>query len=208
MRFVLGADIHNLHQRGDCIVAARTAVGDIEADHYVMALGCASVALARNVGLRLPVYPIKGYSITLDVADAAQHAPTVSITDIARKVVYARLDQRLRVAGMAELVGHNLAVSPAAISSLRRSTADLFPSLASCAVTQPWAGLRPATPTGLPIVGVQRGEPRNLHMNVGHGALGLTLAFGTAQRLVQQLITTASSLVSCNVNPRSESALV
>jgi D-amino-acid dehydrogenase len=206
VHFVLGTDIHQLHQRGSCVVAARTDAGDIEADHYVMALGCASVALARSVGVRLPVYPIKGYSITLDVADAAQHAPTVSITDIARKVVYARLGQRLRVAGMAELVGHNLTVSPVAINSLQRSAADLFPPLADCAVTQPWAGLRPATPTGLPIVGVQPGGPCNLHMNAGHGALGLTLAFGTAQQLAQQLISVPSK-ASCSATSRAHSAL-
>lgn len=192
VRFVLGAAVQSFNQYDGRIAPVHTTRSDIEADHYVMATGSSSVALARSVGVRLLVYPIKGYSITLNVADVAQHAPTVNITDTTRKVVYARLGQRLRVAGMAELVGHNLAVLPAAISSLQRSTADLFPQLAHCAVTQPWAGLRPATPTGLPIVGVQPGGPSNLHMNVGHGALGLTLAFGTAHRLVQQLILATS----------------
>jgi D-amino-acid dehydrogenase len=188
VQFVLGAEVTSLEQRAGRVVAAHTAQGALEAGQFVLALGSDSVALARSVGLRLPVYPIKGYSITLDVAQALSSAPRINITDTARKVVFAPLGQRLRVAGMAQLVGHDRSVNPQAIDSLQRSTRALFPQLGHCAVGQPWAGLRPATPTGLPIVGVQAGGPSNLVVNTGHGALGLTLAFGTAQRVAQQLL--------------------
>ena len=123
------------------------------------------------------------------MAESAAAAPKVNVTDIARKLVFARIGSRLRVAGMAELVGHDRSVSASVISSLQRSTAELFPALALCPSGQPWAGLRPATPTGLPIVGVQAGGPANLLLNTGHGALGLTLAFGTAQRVAKALVT-------------------
>ncbi|MFS2056157.1 FAD-dependent oxidoreductase, partial [Variovorax sp. CT11-76] len=91
-------------QAGGRIAAVRTAAGDIEADAYVMALGTASHKLGRSLGAYLPVYPLKGYSITLDVDPAPGAAPTVNVTDSARKVVFARIGSRLRVAGMAELV--------------------------------------------------------------------------------------------------------
>jgi D-amino-acid dehydrogenase len=169
-------------------VAVHTSAGALEADQFVLAMGSDSVALAHTVGVRLPVYPLKGYSITLDIAANNAHcAPRINVTDIARKVVFARIGSRLRVAGMAELVGHDRSVSPKAIASLRRSTQAVLPQLALSSEDQPWAGLRPATPTGLPIVGVQPGGPSNLIVNTGHGALGLTLAFGTAQQVGQHL---------------------
>jgi D-amino-acid dehydrogenase len=143
------------------------------------------------MGVRLPVYPIKGYSVTLDIGQAPLNAaPRINVTDVARKVVFARMGSRLRVAGMAELVGHDRTVQPQAIDSLRRSTRAVFPALGSVHAGQPWAGLRPATPSGLPIVGTQAGGPDNLIINTGHGALGLTLAFGTAQQVADQLLKT------------------
>ena len=193
VRFVLNTQIGSLQTKAGRITAADTAAGLVEAKYFVLALGAGSTALARSAGLRLPVYPIKGYSITLDLSDAVDAAPTVNVTDIARKLVFARIGRRLRVAGMAQLVGHNRSVSAAAIGSLQRSTAELFPALAGCASTLPWAGLRPATPTGLPILGVQAGGPANLLLNTGHGALGLTLAFGTAQRVAKALLATVKS---------------
>ncbi len=189
VRFVLGNTVNALAQRQGRVTAVHTSEGPLEADHFVLAMGPQSVALAKTVGLRLPVYPIKGYSITLDLAQASPgSAPRINVTDMARKVVFARLGNRLRVAGMAELVGHDPRIRPPAISSLLRSTRAVLPGLALGGSEQPWAGLRPATPTGLPIVGVQPGGPGNLVINTGHGALGLTLAFGTAQQVCQQLL--------------------
>ncbi len=184
--FVLNTQINSLALRAGQVVAVDTAQGAIQAHYFVMALGNDSVALARSVGVHLPIYPIKGYSITLGVGQAPAHAaPMISVTDAARKVVYARMGQRLRVAGMAQLVGNDRSVQPAAIASLERSTQALFPQLVDCPVQSPWAGLRPATPTGLPIIGVSHSGPGNLIMNTGHGALGLTLAFGTAERVAR-----------------------
>lgn len=191
VQFVLGHAVTALETRQQRIVATRTATHAIAAEQFVLALGSDSVQLARTVGVRLPVYPIKGYSMTLDVAQTPEHAaPRINVTDIARKVVFARIGSRLRVAGMAELVGHDRSVRIQAINSLRHSTQSLFPALKDSQPLHPWAGLRPATPSGVPIVGVQAHGPHNLVVNTGHGALGLTLAFGTAQQVVTHLLKT------------------
>ncbi|WP_326535015.1 D-amino acid dehydrogenase [Pseudorhodoferax sp.] len=188
VQLVLGNAITGFVQRGGRIAALATARGELPADAFVLALGPQSAGLARRLGLSLPIYPLKGYSITLDVAAAPQRAPRVSVTDSKRKTVFARLGQRLRVAGMAELVGEDLAIPRARIDTLVASTEAVFPgSTGAGAALSPWAGLRPATPTGLPIVGRQPGGPANLWVNGGHGALGFTLAFGTAAQLVAEL---------------------
>jgi len=185
VRFVLGAEVRRLRREGERIVAVSTAQGDIQAEHYMVALGTGSARLCAPLGVHVPVYPLKGYSLTLDVAQAPGSAPTVSITDSARKVVFARLGQRLRVAGMVELVGHGLDIPADRIDSLRRSTEAVFPGCGTTGEVQPWAGLRPATPTGVPIA--ERAGASNLWLNTGHGALGFTLAFGTAKALRAQL---------------------
>src|SRR5690606_20909813 len=125
--------------------------------------------------LRIPVYPLKGYSITMDTAQQAHAAPLVSVTDTTRKVVFARIGERLRVAGMVEIVGADTKLHTDRIASLQQSTREVFPQLNQAADVQPWTGMRPATPTGLPITGRQRGGPGNLWLQTGHGALGLTL---------------------------------
>lgn len=168
--------------------AVRTSGGDIEADAFVMALGAGSRQLAGSLGLRLPLYPLKGYSITLaldGVADGV--APRVNVTDSARKVVFARIGNRLRVAGMAELVGDDSSIPESRIETLKAATASLFPGCAARSDVLPWTGMRPATPTGEPIVGRHPRGPDNLILNTGHGALGFTLAFGTAQQVTQAL---------------------
>ena len=114
-------------------------------------------------------------------------APRVSVTDAARKVVFARLGRRMRVAGMAELVGYGMDIPQARIDSLCAATRALFPHSGMGRDLQPWAGLRPATPTGLPVVGRHARAPANLLLNTGHGALGFTLAFGTAAAVAEAL---------------------
>jgi D-amino-acid dehydrogenase len=187
VRFAFDTPVTQLTRSGKRIVAAETPRGAIEADAFVVALGTASHPLARTLGLRVPVYPLKGYSLTVDVNEAPGAAPHVNVTDAARKVVFARLGQRLRVAGMAELVGENTQIPADRIHSLVASARALFPDASGYSDVRPWAGLRPATPTGLPVLGRLRGGPDNLWFNTGHGALGFTLAFGSAQRIAAQL---------------------
>ena len=189
VQFVMGNPIHSLRREGHHITAVRTRQGDISADHFMVALGVGSVALCKPLGVALPVYPLKGYSLTLDVAHSVGKAPRVSITDSARKVVFARIGERLRVAGMVELVGNDLRMAPDKIQSLCDSTEAVFPGCSDFAEVHPWAGLRPATPTAVPIA--QQAGARNLWINTGHGALGFTLAFGTAAQLARQIAQAA-----------------
>ncbi|WP_161974790.1 FAD-dependent oxidoreductase [Piscinibacter terrae] len=155
------------------------------ADGFVVANGVNAPALLRPLDTHLPVAPLKGYSIELPAASLA-HCPTHSITDSARKVVFAPLgdgaDRRLRVAGMAELVGHDLRIDAGRIEQLLDATHHCFGVIDRPADIHPWAGLRPATPTGLPVIGAARAWP-NVFINAGHGALGQTLSFGAAARL-------------------------
>ncbi|WP_394787232.1 D-amino acid dehydrogenase [Rhodoferax sp.] len=188
VKFLLGDEVTGVVRQGARLQAVQTRAGPLQADQFVLALGSASAAFARPLGLRLPVYPLKGYSITLDIPGASSTAPTVSVTDAARKVVFARIGSRLRVAGMAELVGQNTAISPERIQQLREATRALFPECNLDGELNPWTGMRPATPTGLPLVGRHARGPENLLLNTGHGALGFTLAFGTAQRLADALL--------------------
>lgn len=187
VRFVLGARIEGFVRNAQRIAAATTSAGAIEAQQFVLALGSGSQHAARMLGFRLPIYPLKGYSITLGVAEAAGAAPRVNVTDAARKVVFARIGQRLRVAGMAELVGHDERIPPARIQTLRKATAALFPGCSHQSEMHPWTGMRPATPTGVPLVGRHARAPANLLLNTGHGALGFTLAFGSAAQVAELL---------------------
>ncbi len=187
VRFLLDTAIEKIALERGAATAVKTHQGDIEADRYVMALGAASAPVARNLGVYLPIYPLKGYSITVDVNETPGSAPDVSVTDSVRKVVFARIGSRLRVAGMAELGGYNAQVAPRQIESLKASTQALFPYSSTFADLHPWAGLRPATPTALPLIGKHPKGPSNLLFNVGHGALGFTLAFGSAARVAAML---------------------
>jgi D-amino-acid dehydrogenase len=187
VRFLLGTEVLGPVRRQQRMTAVATSRGHLEAERFVLSLGSASPAFARKVGVVLPVYPIKGYSITVDVGSNLQQAPRVSVTDSARKVVFARIGSRLRVAGMAELVGQDTSIPAQRIASLRASTHALFPGCRTNGDIRPWTGMRPATPSGLPIVGLLPGAPDNLIFNTGHGALGLTLAFGTASKAVAAL---------------------
>ena len=186
--FRLGTAVTGLMHIGSKVRAVRTENEDeIDADAFVVALGAASARLAPPA-IRLPLYPLKGYSITIHIG-AADVAPCISITDSAAKVVFARIGTRLRVAGMAELVGDNASIPAERIETLKAATRLLFPQCRTSETMNPWTGMRPATPSGEPIVGRQPRGPDNLLFNTGHGALGFTLAFGTAQQVVDALAT-------------------
>ncbi len=187
VRFLLDCEVQGFDRREGRVAAVQTSAGDVEADAFVMALGTASHRLGRQLGAYLPVYPLKGYSITVDVDGAPEAAPQVSVTDSARKVVFARIGSRLRVAGMAELVGHDASIPATRIETLAAATRAVFPQASRMEALHPWTGMRPATPTGVPIIGRVAGAPSNLVFNTGHGALGFTLAFGSAERVARQL---------------------
>jgi len=177
--FDYGARVRAFARRGNRVSHLVTDEGTRRVQTVVVANGVGSAPLARKLGLRLPVYPLKGYSITVPILHL-EAAPTVSITDSRRKLVYARIGNQLRVAGMAEIGGDDR-IDPKRIAQLVASTRKAFGSAVDLDCAVPWSGLRPATPTSVPII--ERSPLDNLFFNVGHGALGLTLAFGSAHRL-------------------------
>jgi D-amino-acid dehydrogenase len=187
VRFMTGTKVTGFVRQGPHIAALQTSAGIVKAEQFVLALGSASHPAAKTLGVRLPIYPLKGYSITLDTVDTPGASPRVNVTDAARKVVFARIGRRLRVAGMAELVGNDVRIPPARIQSLCSATRALFPECSDFDHVHPWTGMRPATPTGVPLVGRHRDAPTNLLLNTGHGALGFTLAFGTAAQIAELL---------------------
>ena len=154
----------------------------LTADAYVVALGSYSPGLLRPLGMHLPVYPAKGYSATLTLAEGAV-APSVSLTDDERKLVFSRLGQRLRIAGTAEFNGFNLDLNPVRCEALMQRTRELFPGLATVGEPQFWCGLRPATPSNVPLIG--RTRYPNLWLNTGHGTLGWTMACGSGAALAE-----------------------
>ena len=156
----------------------------LQADAYVVALGSYSPHLLRPLGIRLPVYPAKGYSATLNLAEGTM-APSVSLTDDERKIVFSRFGNRLRVAGTAEFNGYNLDLNPVRCQALVERTRQLFPQLEFVGEPDYWCGLRPATPSNLPYVG--RAGPDNLWLNTGHGTLGWTLSCGSAAALADMM---------------------
>lgn len=185
----LGVRVQGIQSQGRVIQALHTDDGSIEADAFVVAAGTGSVELLRPLGLRLPIEPIKGYSVTLPIVESAA-APRASVTDHGRKIVYARLGNELRVAGYAELAGAQTRLDDARIAALCDAAAASFPG--ACEVSEPrgWAGLRPATPGGRPLIGAT--DWSNLWLNTGHGGLGLTLAAGSAV-LLQRAMSGESS---------------
>jgi len=181
--FQFGMAVEALEGVGGKIVAVRMHDGArINADAYVLSLGSYSPLLLKPLGIRIPVYPLKGYSITLALGpDEAPAAPSVSLTDEAHKIVISRLGNRLRAAGTAELAGYDTSISEVRCAAIARRVRQLFPLLAAAPAVDNWAGLRPATPNNVPLIGKTRMS--NLYLNTGHGTLGWTLACGSGRAL-------------------------
>lgn len=180
-RLHLGQAVTRLIRRKDEVVALALADRQLDVQRLVLCAGHRSASLALP-GLNLPVYPLKGYSLTAPVTEA-HRAPDVSLTDYERKIVYARLDQQLRVAAMVDIVGYDETVDAGRLRSMRRLAGETLPGAADYGQAVEWAGMRPATPTGVPIIGAT--IYRNLWLNLGHGALGFTLACGSGERLAR-----------------------
>jgi D-amino-acid dehydrogenase len=163
-------------------ISAGRITSDLKADAYVVALGSYSPLLLAPLGIRIPVYPLKGYSVTLPLGPAEQAAaPQVSLTDEAHKLVISRLGDRLRIAGTAELAGYDTSINADRCNAILRRVRALFPQLGAVTTVERWAGLRPATPSNVPVIGATRYP--NLWLNTGHGTLGWTLACGSGRAL-------------------------
>ena len=181
--FRFSCTVRRLHETGGRIAGVEVAgpqgsVETLHADAYVVALGSYSAPLLRGIGLSIPVYPVKGYSVTLPVGP--QHdAPTVSLTDEARKLVFSRLGGRLRIAGTAELAGYDTEINRLRCEAIMKRVFELFPNPGHRGRAEFWTGLRPATPGNVPLIGGTRYP--NLFLNTGHGTLGWTLACGSGR---------------------------
>jgi len=185
VRFRFGVQVEGLEVQGHSVRAVQTSDESLRADHVVVALGCASRPLLQGLGLDLPVYPVKGYSLTVPLADEA-HAPVSTVLDETYKVAVTRFDRRLRVGGMAELAGLDMRLDPRRRATLEKVVNDLFPGGGTLSDGQFWTGLRPMTPDGTPLVGATAID--NLWTNTGHGTLGWTMACGSA-KVVADLVT-------------------
>ena len=154
----------------------------LQADHYIVALGSYSRELMQGLDLQIPVYPVKGYSLTVPIIDAAA-APISTVMDETYKVAITRFDNRIRVGGMAELAGFDLSLNPRRRETLEMVLNGLFPKAGDVTKAQFWTGLRPMTPDGTPIIGKASSRFNNVWLNTGHGTLGWTMACGSAQVL-------------------------
>ena len=152
----------------------------VRADAFVVSLGSYSRPLLSRIGISLPIYPVKGYSVTLPLLPE-DVAPTVSLTDHERKIVISRLGNRLRIAGTAELAGYDTAINEVRCEALVKRCFELFPQAGRADEAEYWTGLRPATPSNLPCIG--KTHYTNLYLNTGHGTLGWTMACGAGQAL-------------------------
>jgi D-amino-acid dehydrogenase len=183
VRRYTGVQVSRIVRRDGVVSGLETSAGRLEADHYVLATGPDAEPLGRTAGLRLPIYPIKGFSITLP---ARQGAPSVSITDAPNKMVFCRLGDRFRVAGFAEFARGDNSVVEARIRRLREMSRTLLPEAADYnADPNGWAGERPMTPDGLPLVGPTR--IGRLSVSVGHGMFGWTFSCGAGKRLAERI---------------------
>ena len=183
--FDFGVDIQGFVRENGRITGIQTSRQVIQADAYVVALGSYSPLLTRPLGIDLPIYPLKGYSVTMPVKNPAA-AWTVSLSDDAHKLVLSRLGDRLRIAGTAELNGYDTEINRVRCEAIVRRVMQLFPDAGDPSRAEFWTGLRPATPSNLPCIGATRYP--NLFLNSGHGTLGWTHACGSA-RIVADLVS-------------------
>ena len=182
MRF--GSEIDALEAEGGSALAVRLGAERIAVDACVVALGSSSPSLLAPLGIAVPVYPVKGYSLTIPVRDESR-APVSTVLDETYKVAVTRFDRRIRVGGMAELAGHDLTLRRRRRKTLEKVVHDLFPGAGDLAAAEFWTGLRPMTPDSTPIVGAT--PVKGLYLNTGHGTLGWTMAAGSG-RLIADLV--------------------
>jgi D-amino-acid dehydrogenase len=186
VKFLFDTKVNALMTEKRRVVGVTTSNGTITGDHFVVALGSYSKALLQPHGIDLPIYPVKGYSLTLPIIDPSQ-APTSTIMDETFKVAVTRFDDRIRVAGTAELAGFDPALPDKRLATLNHVVSDLFPQGVDLASADYWTGFRPMTPDGTPIIG--KTPLTNLYTNTGHGTLGWTMACGSADILTELMVS-------------------
>ena len=189
--FHYGVSINGLETNGGKIAAVATSMGRLTADAFVVALGSFSPMLVKPLGLKLPIYPVKGYSITVPIVDASR-APVSTVMDETHKIAITRLGDRIRVGGMAEIAGFDMTLHAKRRGTLQHSVEDLFGGAGDQAQATFWCGLRPMTPDGTPILGKTKID--NLYLNTGHGTLGWTMAAGSG-RVLADLIGGRSAAI-------------
>jgi D-amino-acid dehydrogenase len=182
--FHTGTAITGIDTSGDTVTAVRANGQAFKADAYVMALGSHSPLLSRTIGVALPVYPIKGYSLTIPVGNH-QAPPTIGSVDETNLVAISRFGDRVRITATAEFAGYDTTHKPADFTFMKSVAQELYPDGADYHRAEMWAGLRPMTPDNLPILGRKR--HRNLWYNTGHGHIGWTMSHGSA-RITADLI--------------------
>ncbi len=189
--FYYDVDVRGLKQEGARLAGVSTSKGLLKADAVVLCAGSYSARLVKPLGIDLPVYPVKGYSVTLPVTNP-EAAPEVSLTDEVRKIVISRLGNRLRAAGTAEITGHDTEMNDTRARAVLDGLLALFPKAGDPNKAEFWTGLRPMTPDGPPVIGATPIE--NLFMNTGHGTLGWTMATGSAKLLSEVIGGEAPSI--------------
>ncbi|NOH69911.1 D-amino acid dehydrogenase [Vibrio pectenicida] len=188
VKFNFDTEIYQLNLIKQRVDSIKTSQGEYTADKFVVALGSYSKELLKQVGIQLPLYPVKGYSLTLPILNDS-HAPKSTIMDETYKVAVTRFDQRIRVAGTAEIAGFDSSLPNKRIATLNHVVTNLFPNGTDLSKAEYWTGFRPMTPDGTPIIGSTL--IKNLFTNTGHGTLGWTMACGSAD-ILTQIITQPS----------------
>ncbi|MBV7299027.1 D-amino acid dehydrogenase [Enterovibrio paralichthyis] len=185
VEFMFDTQVQDVKREGTRITRVVTDKGELEADVYVVAMGSYSTKFMAGLGLSIPVYPVKGYSLTVPITDESQ-APTSTVMDETYKVALTRFDDRIRVAGTAELAGFDPSIPEKRKATISMVVKDLFPNSGDFAKAEFWTGFRPMTPDGTPLIG--KTPFTNLFTNTGHGTLGWTMACGSGH-LLAQIIT-------------------
>ncbi|MEO5808144.1 D-amino acid dehydrogenase [Devosia sp.] len=184
VKFHFGTTISGIETNGGKVSSLQTSAGPMSGDAYIMAMGSFSPKLARTIGIDLPIYPIKGYSITAPLINEAT-APVSTVLDETYKIAITRLGDRIRVGGMAELSGYNSDLPPRRRETLAYCVNELFPGAGDTVAASYWTGMRPMTPDSTPIIGASK--LANLFINSGHGTLGWTMSCGSA-RVIADLV--------------------
>ncbi len=187
-----GATVTRLEPDGDRVAQALTDEGAFKADAFVLALGAESPIFARKLGIRLPIYPIKGYSLTIPIGNRLS-PPTIASVDEHNLVAISRLGERIRVTATAEFAGYDTSHKPSDFAFMKSVAQELYPDGADYDRAEMWAGLRPMTPNNLPFFGRRRF--RNLFLNTGHGHIGWTMSHGSA-RITADLISGRKPAIS------------